>query len=75
MKNISTRTSKNKNLPNAVIEIDEVEYLIDGKAVEEIEIGKANILLKRLIDSDKRSFSIETIQKSIKDNGIIDHLN
>ncbi len=65
---------KKDNLLNAVIEIDEVEYLINEKAAEEITAGEKNIILKRLVDSKERSFPIDIINHSIEKNGIIDRL-
>ena len=65
---------KNLNLLNAVIEIDEVEYLINKEGVEAIRFGDKTIILKRIIDGEFSLISVSKIRKAIKDNGIIDYL-
>ncbi len=65
---------KNNNLLNAVIEIEEVEYLIDRDANDSIRNDTKDISLVRLIDGEKRIFSRDIILKSIAKSGIIDRL-
>ena len=65
---------KDLNLFNAVIEIDEVEYLINKEGVKAIKSGDKTILLKRIIDGEFSLISIRIINKAIKDKGIIDYL-
>lgn len=74
MKKKSPRDKNYKNLSNAVIEIDEVEFLIDKKAARAINMGDKKVSLKRLIDGEDRIFSLDTINHSIKESGIIDRL-
>ncbi len=65
---------KNNNLENAVIEIQEVEYLITKEASEQIKMKKETIDLRRLIDHKNISFSLILINEAIKKDGIIDNL-
>lgn len=62
------------NLTNAVIEIDEVEYLITEESADKINKGAETISLKRLIDYEERLISLKTLLKIIKQGGIIDRL-
>lgn len=61
-------------LVNAVIEIDEVEYLVDKKSAEAIEARKDHVTLKRLVDQETRIFPLDEINSAIKKHGIVDHL-
>lgn len=58
-----------------VVEIDEVEYLIDDKAVASMERGDEKVDLIQLYDSRRYPFDIATIEKSLLKNGIIDYLD
>jgi len=65
---------KKENLKNAVIEINEVEYLINEKSINALEDGKKLVPIKRLIDGKEEIVSIDTLNEAIQKNGIIDHL-
>ncbi len=71
---IKIKNINDLNLLNAVIEIDEVEYLINKDGAEAIKSEDKTILLKRIIDGESSLISIDKIKKAIKDNGIIDYL-
>lgn len=67
-------TEQEDNLANAVIEIEEVEYLIDEIAANKITRGEETIPLIRLVDNEIRTISLENILKIIREGGIIDHI-
>ena len=64
-----------KNLNKAVIEIDEVEYLIDAYAAQLIENNSKEVPLIRLFDRKILILSATEIIDIIKKNGIIDRLD
>lgn len=63
------------NLVKAVIEIDEVEYLIDKFAAEMIEKDAEEVILTRLFDSSILVLSSRKIKEIINKGGIVDHLD
>ena len=65
----------NPNLENAVIDIDEVEYIINKDAAKSILLNEKTVILKRLVDQKKVIMSLKEVRKSILDNGIIDTLD
>lgn len=67
--------NKHENdLVNAVIEIDGVDYFIDEETANKI-LRKENVIpLRRLIDQEIRTISLESILKIIQEGGITDHL-
>jgi hypothetical protein len=64
-----------KSLNKAVIEINEVEYLIDELADRMIEKDEQEIALMRLFDSAIFVFSAKEIKKNIERGGIVDYLD
>lgn len=59
-----------------VVEMDdEVEYVIDGVAVEAIERGDRKINLMRLYDGEIRAIDIERIENILLKEGVTDYLN
>lgn len=64
-----------KTLNKAIIEIDEVEYLIDENASKLIKMKTEDIALIRMIDRKIFVFSLKEIQAVIKKDGIIDYLD
>lgn len=65
---------RGNNLINAVIEIDDVEYLIDETTADKIIRKEEIIPLIRLIDNKMRTVSSEDILKIVQEKGITDHL-
>ena len=64
----------NFNLIQAVIDIDDVEYLIDENAAILIERGETDIGILRLVDKAIVIFPRQQILSSIEEKGIIDRL-
>ena len=62
-----------KELNNAVIEIEEVDFLITPGAAAKIEKGIEMITLHRLVDNKDIVFPIEVVRAVIK-KGITDRL-
>lgn len=61
---------------NIVIELeDEVEYLLDDDAVNDIKNKKKEVRLKRLVDGELFIVSVESTNKSLEKNGVIDYLD
>ena len=61
------------NLLNAVIEIDEVEFLITETSAKQIAAREALVLLHCLVDSKNMVFPLDIAEKAIK-NGIVDRI-
>lgn len=58
-----------------VIEIDDVEYLVDDKAVEAIERGDEEIDLLRIYDHERISVHVSHIEKKLLVEGASDYLD
>ena len=63
-----------KPLENAVIEIEEVEYLINKNAAAEIGRGEKMIILRRLVDLEYHHVSLRVVKRALKKPGIVDYL-
>lgn len=60
---------------NIVIELDdEVEYVIDEKALAQIKVGQTLIDLIRVVDRDTVQISAKRIGWSLNNGGAIDYL-
>ncbi len=71
--NINKVLKPNKDI---VIELDnEVEYIVNDKAIQAIGNDDKEIIIERLIDGKIFKVSLETIKKSLEKNGVIDYLD
>lgn len=64
--------------PNKLIVLelsDEVEYLLDDKAIEDIRNKSDTIFLIRLIDRKTLGFSFLQVVSAIDNGGIVDYLD
>jgi hypothetical protein len=66
---------KRKNLIKAVIEIDDVEYLIDEFAAKMVEKNSQEVVLIRLFDKEILVLSAKEIKDIIKERGVVDFLD
>lgn len=64
-----------KQLRNAVIDIEEVEYWIRPNAAEAIARGEEFVTLLRLFDKIEISVRSAEITKSLKSKGVIDRID
>ena len=60
---------------DAVVEIEEVEYLLDDNAATSIARGDKKIALIQLFDRRSYLFDIEIVVKAIEAGGIVDYLD
>ncbi len=61
---------------NIVIELhDEVEYLLDDEAVEEIESGNEKVTLKRFADRVSVIMEVGAIENTLQKGGIVDYID
>jgi hypothetical protein len=60
---------------NLVIELEEVEYLLNGESLEAIERENGTIPLVRLYDKRVDRIAIEKIEAALMKDGPVDYLD